>query len=226
MERRWGERRRENEEAWGRREDRHEEKAIFKMSDSIGDVQRCKGSLTWFRLFLQGSLSRKSVWPSVSSLRRSHLCRMGSLSTEQFKKVKLFFLSAGWWESMSPSKVLRCSAFILSSFHTPANALFLHLPPSLTKGKEEVGMGVGGLREKAKCSFLCATPSHFFSALPQMILQKSEKPPSQLLTKETSFVCVCVCETFVCSPMDSQKEDVFRSPFPGTSPPTPPHHYH
>lgn len=97
-----------------------------------------------------------------------------------------------------PGEVLRCSAFILSSFHTPANALFHCLPMCQTKGRVGRVGEVGGLREKAKCSFLCAPPFHFFAALPQMDPSQSEKPPSQLFTEETSCVCVsCVCDLCV-----------------------------
>lgn len=89
------------------------------MSTSIGDVRQYKGKLTWFKLILQGNLKRKSLQPCVSTeLRHSHLGRTRSYLTEQFTKSQSVLFISWVMKTMILSEVLRCSAFILPSFHT------------------------------------------------------------------------------------------------------------
>lgn len=112
---------------------------------------------------------------------------IGSYSTEQFTESQSVLSIRRMMKNMILSEVLRCSGFILYPRpFTLLLMLFFHrLPMSQTKGREG-----GGLRKRAKCSFLCAIPSHFFSALPQMDPSHEWETSSQLFNKETSFMCV------------------------------------
>lgn len=105
------------------------------------------------------------------------------------KKVNLlFYIGSVMKNPRSFPKSRGVQLFILSSFHTLANVPFHRLPQ--TKGRG------GGLREKAKCSVLCASPSHFFSALLQMDPSQVGKNLFHSFSPRKRVRCVCV---YVCT---------------------------
>ena len=124
-------------------------------------------------------------------LGHSHLCSIGSYSTEQFTKRQSVLPISWLMETVFPSQVWRCSAFILSSFHTLTNGLFHRLPTSQTKGKEG-----GGFKREGKVFFplcysisflLCTAPNGSFTSWRNLLHSYS---PRKLV------LCVCVTCVF------------------------------